>query len=206
MMNMNVRVLVVAAICVLLGFIYPGNAAASLPTLHGLTAEAGSSGPVIHLRTDHALETVHYSPQPGVWVIEMPEVEWERSTGTLVDPSIGIERAELSEVDEFGKRVTRLTVWLEEPSQLRLDTTSGGLDLVFTSFSAGSDPAPRPKPEQVVAVVAPVEPAPPTGEATIPSTGAASNLLEVIAIASGDGAVIELRGCLLYTSDAADDL
>jgi len=194
MMNMNVRVLVVAAICVLLGFIYPGNAAASLPTLHGLTAEAGSSGPVIHLRTDHALETVHYSPQPGVWVIEMPEVEWERSTGTLVDPSIGIERAELSEVDEFGKRVTRLTVWLEEPSQLRLDTASGGLDLVFTSFTAGSDPAPRPKPEPVVAVVAPVEPAPPTGEATISPTGAATNLLEVIAIASGDGAVIELRG------------
>ena len=107
MMNINVRVLVVAAICVSLGWMCPGNAAASLPTLHGLTAEAGSSGPVIHLRTDDALETVHYSPQPGVWVIEMPEAEWEQSSGTLIDPSLGIERAELSEVDEFGKRVTR---------------------------------------------------------------------------------------------------
>ena len=103
MMNMNVRVLVVAAICVLSGMIFPGIAAASLPTLHGLTAEAGSSGPVIHLRTDHALETVHYSPQPGVWVIEMPEADWERSAGTLTEPSLGIERAELSEVDEFGE-------------------------------------------------------------------------------------------------------
>ena len=192
MMNMNVRVLVVAAICVVLGSMNPSSAAASLPTLHGLTAEAGSSGPVIHLRTDHALETVHYSPQPGVWVIEMPEVDWERSTGTLVEPSIGIERAELSEVDEFGKRVTRLTVWLDEPSQLRLDTTSGGLDLVFTSFAAGTDPEPRPEP--VVAVVAPIEPAPPSGPASGALLGEAANLLEVVAIADENGAVIELKG------------
>ena len=98
-MNMNVRVLVVAAICVLSGLAIPGVAAASPPTLHGLTAEAGSSGPVIHLRTDDALETVHYSPQPGVWVVEMPAAEWESSVGTLAEPSLGIERAELDEVD-----------------------------------------------------------------------------------------------------------
>ena len=186
MMNMNVRVLVVAAICVVSGFTYPGNAAASLPTLHGLTAEAGSSGPVIHLRTDDALETVHYSPQPGVWVIEMPEAEWERSAGTLTEPSLGIERAELSEVVEFGKRVTRLTVWLEEPSQLRLDTTSGGLDLVFTSFSPGADPVAKPSPEPVIAVVAAVKPAPPSTLAT--------NLLDVVLIGSSNGVVIELKG------------
>jgi len=194
MMNMNVRVLVLAAICVLSGLLCPGNAAASLPTLHGLTAEAGSSGPVIHLRTDQALETVHYSPQPGVWVVEMPEVEWERSAGTLVEPSLGIERAELSEVDEFGKRVTRLTVWLEEPSQLRLDTTSSGLDLVFASFGAEIDPAPKAKPEPVVAVVAPIAPAPPLDEAINSPSGEATNLFEVVAIATGNGAIIELKG------------
>jgi len=188
MMNMNVRVLVVAAICVLLGLFYPGNAAASLPTLHGLTAEAGSSGPVIHLRTDDALETVHYSPQPGVWVIEMPEAEWEQGSGTLTDPSLGIERAELSEVDEFGKRVTRLTVWLVEPSQLRLDTAPGGLDLVFASFSSGAGPVTKPEPsrEPLVAVVAAVEPAPPLTGAT--------NLFDVIPVGSSQGVVIELKG------------
>jgi len=188
MMNMNVRVLVVAAICVLLGSLYPGNAAASLPTLHGLTAEAGSSGPVIHLRTDDALETVHYSPQPGVWVIEMPEAEWEQSSGTLVEPAFGIERAELSEVDEFGKRVTRLTVWLVEPSQLRLDTASGGLDLVFTSFASDAGPVTKPEPsrEPLVAVVAAVEPAPPLTTA--------ANLFDVIPVGSSQGVVIELKG------------
>jgi type IV pilus assembly protein PilQ len=190
MMNMNVRVLVVAAICAVAGLMQPGVASATLPTLHGLTAEAGSAGPVIHLRTDRTLETVHYSPQPGVWVIEMPEVEWERSAGTLNEPSLGIERAELSEVDEFGRRVTRLTVWLDEPSQLRLDTTSGGLDLVFTSFTAGAEPVADPSPEPVVAVLAPVKPAP----AAPSETESASSLLEVIPIASGDGAVIELKG------------
>ncbi len=188
MMNMNVRVLVVAAICVLLGCLCPGNAAASLPTLHGLTAEAGSSGPVIHLRTDDALETVHYSPQPGVWVIEMPEAEWEQSSGTLVEPAFGIERAELSKVDEFGKRVTRLTVWLVEPSQLRLDTASAGLDLVFTSFTSDAGPVTKPEPsrEPLVAVVAAVEPAPPLTGAT--------NLFDVIPVGSSQGVVIELKG------------
>jgi type IV pilus assembly protein PilQ len=186
MMNMNVRVLVVAAICVLLGCFYPGNAAASLPTLHGLTAEAGSSGPVIHLRTDQALETVHYSPQPGVWVVEMPEAGWEPGAGTLIEPTLGIDRAELSEVDEFGKRVTRLTVWLAEPSQLRLDTASGGLDLIFTSFSSDAGPVTQPKSEPRVAVVAAVEPAPPLTEA--------ANLFDVVPVGSSDGVVIELRG------------
>jgi len=186
MMNINVRVLVVAATCALLGLMQPGIATASLPALQGLTAEAGSTGPVIHLRTDHALETVHYSPQPGVWVIEMPEADWERSAGTLTDPSLGIERAELSEVEEFGKRVTRLTVWLAEPSQLRLDTTEGGLDLVFSSFQMGVTPAEKPKAEPVVVTVTPVDP--------VPSTGPATNLLEVVPVGSSNGAVIELRG------------
>jgi len=184
MMNMNVRVLVVAAICMLSGIGFPGTAAASLPTLHGLTAEAGSSGPVIHLRTDQTLETVHYSPQPGVWVVEMPEVEWGQSVEALSDTSLGIERAELSEVDEFGRRMTRLTVWLAEPSQLQLDTSPDGLDLVFTPFASG--PAPEPKTEPVVAVMAPVKPAPPAA--------AAANLFEVVAVSVGDGAVIELKG------------
>jgi len=186
MMNINVRVLVVAATCALLGLMQPGIATASLPALHGLTAEAGSTGPVIHLRTDNALETVHYSPQPGVWVIEMPEADWERSAGTLTDPSLGIERAELSEVEEFGKRVTRLTVWLAEPSQLRLDTTEGGLDLVFSSFQTGVTPAEKPKAEPVVVAVTPVDP--------VPSSGPATNLLEVVPVGSSNGAVIELRG------------
>jgi len=186
MMNINVRVLVVAATCALLGLMQPGIATASLPTLHGLTAEVGSTGPVIHLRTDHALETVHYSPQPGVWVIEMPEADWDRSAGTLTEPSLGIERAELSEVEEFGKRVTRLTVWLVEPSQLRLDTTEGGLDLVFASFQTGATPAEKPKAEPVIVAVTPVDP--------VPSSGPATNLLDVVPVGSSNGATIELHG------------
>jgi type IV pilus assembly protein PilQ len=196
MMNMNVRVLVVAAICMLSGMGFPGTAAASLPTLHGLTAEAGSSGPVIHLRTDQTLETVHYSPQPGVWVIEMPEVDWEQSVQTLSDTSIGIERAELSEVDEFGRRITRLTVWLGEPSQLRLDTSPGGLDLVFTPFEsgAGAGPVAKPAAAPAAAVMAPVKPA--------PTADTAANLFEVVAVGVGDGAVIELKGDGSFTGTA----
>jgi type IV pilus assembly protein PilQ len=190
MMNMNVRVLVVAATCVLSAALPFGAAAASPPALHGLTAEAGSSGPVIHLRTDSALETVHYSPQPGVWVVEMPEVEWAPGAGSIVEPSIGIERAELSEVDEFGKRVTRLTVWLDEPAQLRLDTTADGLDLVFASFTAGAVPAAGPKTEPVVVAVTPLAPEP---EKATPLANAV-NLLDVIPVGSGDGVVIELKG------------
>ncbi|MCU0304650.1 MAG: type IV pilus secretin PilQ [Thermoanaerobaculales bacterium] len=189
-MNMNVRVLVVAATCVLSAALPFDAAATSPPELDGLTAEAGSSGPVIHLRTESALETVHYSPQPGVWVVEMPEVEWERSAGSIVEPGIGIERAELSEVDEFGKRVTRLTVWLDEPAQLSLEATADGLDLVFSSFSAGAAQVAPPTTEPVVVAVAPL--APQTKAAT--TLADAANLLDVIPVGSGDGVVIELKG------------
>ena len=189
-MNMNVRVLVVAAICVLSGLAIPGVAAASPPTLHGLTAEATASGPVIHLRTDDALETVHYSPQPGVWVVEMPAADWEGAE-TLAEPSLGIARAELTEVDEFGKQLTRLTVWLDEPCQLRLETVPGGTDLVFTGLSTGGADVPaadvQPRREPAVAVLAPVTPVP-------PEAAPATNLFDVVPTAAGRGARIELRG------------
>ncbi|MEE4273476.1 MAG: type IV pilus secretin PilQ [Thermoanaerobaculales bacterium] len=191
-MNINVRVLVVAAIFAALGLMQPGTATASLPAIHGLTAEAGADGPVIHLRTDHALETVHYSPQPGVWVVEMPEADWEPGAGALSEPALGIERAELTEVEEFGKRITRLTVWLEEPSQLRLDAASDGTNLVFSSFAAVAAASEPSGPEPVVLNVTPVDPVPaPEPEA---ETAVAVNLFDLVPSGSGDGAVIELKG------------
>jgi len=203
-MNTNVRILVVAAICVLSGPLLPGLAAGSPPTLQGLTAEVGSAGPVIHLRTDQALETVHYSPQPGVWVVEMPEADWEHSSGTLTEPSMGIERAELSQVDEFGKRVTRLTVWLGDPCQLRLENSPDGLDLVFASLDA-AEPAPaRPAPAPMVAsaVQEPEVTRPKPMPQQAVSSVAATSLVDLVPVASGDGAVIELRGDGALTATA----
>ncbi|HSL19863.1 MAG TPA: type IV pilus secretin PilQ [Methylomirabilota bacterium] len=194
-MNTNVRILVVAAVCALSGPLLPGLAAGALPTLHGLTAEAGPSGPVIHLRTDQPLETVHYSPQPGVWVVEMPETEWDRSVGTLTDPSLGVERAELERVDEFGKRVTRLTVWLAEASQLRLESSDDGLDLVFASLRSARPAPARPAGAPPAAVPAPVRSEPAIA-------GAAMSLVDLVPVASGDGAVIELKGDGAITATA----
>lgn len=190
-MNINVRVLVVAVACALSGVMPSGFAAAALPEIQGLTAEAGASGPVIHLRTDHALETVHYSPQPGVWVIEMPEAQWDRSVATLAEPDLGIERAELSEVEEFGKRVTRLTVWLDEPRQINLDSSIDGLSIVFSAFDSIAKPTsapPKPKREGVVVAVQPVEPT------AAPAIATVANLLAVAPVSTTDGVTIELEG------------
>ena len=142
MMMKNVRILVAMATCLLLGSGLPLLAVESIPAIQGLGAEAGSSGPILHLRTTGELETVHYSPQPGVWVVELPEASWDQGAGLLLEPELGIARAELSHVEEFGKRVSRLTVWLEDPAQLQLTPVAGGLDLEFSTFTAGTSTAP----------------------------------------------------------------
>jgi type IV pilus assembly protein PilQ len=132
MMMKNVRILVATAACVLLGM--PLLAEEPVPVIQGMGAEAGPSGPVLQVRATGELETVHYSPQPGVWVVELPEASWDPGAGLIVEPDLGIERAELNHVDEFGKRVSRLTVWLNEPAQLTMGRFTGGLELAFTSF------------------------------------------------------------------------
>jgi hypothetical protein len=149
MMSKNARILMLAAApFVVLGSALLATASGAVPALQGLVAEAGPTGPVIHVLAEGELETVHYSPQPGVWVIEMPEAAWDEGVGLLSEPQLGIERAELEHVEEFGKRVTRLTV-VEAPAQPDRRSPEG-VDLQFTSRpacrggrpSAAATPAP----------------------------------------------------------------
>ncbi len=138
MMINNVRILVATAVCVLLGAGVPLLAEESIPVIQGMGAVAGPSGPVLNLRATEEMETVHYSPQPGVWVVELPEARWDEGAGLVSKPDIGIERAELDHVEEFGKKVSRLTVWLTEPAQLALTPAAGGLELEFIAFAERS--------------------------------------------------------------------
>ena len=186
MMKKNVRNLVAIAACVLLGAGMPLLAEETIPTIQGMGAEAGPSGPVLHVRATGELETVHYSPQPGVWVVELPEASWEQSAGLFLEPELGIERAELNHVEEFGKRVSRLTVWLDEPSQLSLAPVAGGLDLSFTSFSGRGSAAEPTVPAAVdreEVVVAPRR----------ASADGRASLFEVVPVRTGEGVVVELR-------------
>jgi type IV pilus assembly protein PilQ len=186
MMKKNVRNLVAIAACVLLGAGMPLLAEETIPTIQGMGAEAGPSGPVLHVRATGELETVHYSPQPGVWVVELPEANWEQSAGLFLEPEVGIERAELNHVEEFGKRVSRLTVWLDEPAQLSLAPVAGGLDLAFTSFSARSSALEQTVPTAVAREE--VAAAPYRASADGPAS-----LFEVVPVRTGDGVVVELR-------------
>jgi type IV pilus assembly protein PilQ len=203
MMIKNVRIPVVVAICVLLGSGLPVCAADTVTVIRGLAAEAGSSGAVLHLHATGELDTVHYSPQPGVWIVEMPEASWSQEAALLSAPDLGIERVELSDVEEFGKRVTRLTVWLNEPAQLELVAVADGLDLQFASLTG------RIVEETVeveeVPVTSPAQPPPaddlvrslPTvTQAEQPAVPAvrATNLLAVVPVRSGEGVMVELRG------------
>jgi type IV pilus secretin PilQ/predicted competence protein len=190
MMMKNVRILVAAAACVLLGM--PLLAEEPVPVIEGMGAEAGPSGPVLHVRATGELETVHYSPQPGVWVVELPEASWDEGAGLIVEPEIGIERAELNHVDEFGKRVSRLTVWLNEPAQLSMSRSAAGLELSFTSFGdRATGPTTAVTREEIPVTSrssrAAVDPAPSSSFAGTPS------LMDVVPMRSGDGVVIELK-------------
>jgi len=194
MMMKNVRILVATAACLLLGTGVPLLAEGSTPTIHGMDAEAGPSGPVLYLRATGELETVHYSPQPSVWVVELPEANWDQGAGFLVQPELGIERAELNHVEEFGKRVSRLTVWLDEPAQLTLTKETGRMELAFVSFvhQDASAPAGVSREEVVVpSVTAASEHRAPRFQ-PIAASGPTS-LFEVVPIRTGDGVVIELK-------------
>jgi len=190
MMMKNVRILVATAACVLLGM--PLLAEEPVPVIHGMGAEAGPSGPVLQVRATGELETVHYSPQPGVWVVELPEASWDQGAGLIVEPDLGIERAELNHVDEFGKRVSRLTVWLNEPAQLTMGRFAGGLELAFTSFGDRGSETSTAVAREDVAVASRSRPA--AADVALPSSLAgAPSLIDIVPMRSGDGVVVELK-------------
>jgi type IV pilus secretin PilQ/predicted competence protein len=187
MMMKNVRILVATAAFVLLGAGVPLLAEEPIPAIQGMGAVAGPSGPVLHVRATGEMETVHYSPQPGVWVVELPEARWDDGVGRLSGTGTGIERAELDHVEEFGKRVSRLTVWLAEPAQLTLTSDAAGLDLEFYSFT-DQPVAPAPVIREDVAVVEQSTP-----EAAPRSHAGPANLYEVVPVRTGNGVVVELK-------------
>jgi type IV pilus assembly protein PilQ len=124
--------------------------------------------------------------------VELPEASWDQEAGLIVDPDLGIERAELDHVDEFGKRVSRLTVWLTEPAQLTMDQFAGGLELSFTSFGDRGATTPAGVSREDVAVASKGHAAPAEAVATTSVVGAPS-LVEVVPTRTRDGVVVELR-------------
>jgi len=208
-MSRNVRILLGAVGLALLGSVSGVMAASQVPVLRDMAVESGVDGPVIHIRSSQWLETVHYSPQPGIWIVEMPEVSWDEGYGTLGQTAPGLERAELTQVEEFGKTHSRLTVWLSGPAEMNLVDVDDGFDLRFTMVGSKPDPAPAPPaPEVPEPVVEEVE----TPLATLPrivteapsvpveeaeqadDTARPSSLLGVECVRSGEGVVVELRG------------
>ncbi len=222
MMVKKARILEVAvavAACLLLGMAPWGAAAEGVPHIDAMQALAGPQGPVIHVALTGTVDTVQYSPQPGVWVVEMPDATWAPNAATLHAANLGIERAEISHVDEFGRRITRLTVWLKDPATLKVESGSGGFDLRFGKIA--SDPAtavttqnisagktglktsaPPAPPARVAAVPAAQAPAPQPVQpvVTAPTDAAAThpaparNLLSVTPVVTDDGLVLHLRG------------
>ncbi len=190
----STRIPALAAVCMLLGSLLVYPAAADTPVIRDLAVEPSDQGPILHVRSTGTLETVHYSPQPGVWVVEMPEATWERGSQVVAAPELGVERAELSAVEEFGRKLSRLTVWLTEPEQLALTTTADGLDLSFTP-AGDATPAPPEEPAALPPVVVSEEPAVDAAPVPPPVEGAlagAASLLAVEPIRAGAELRIEL--------------
>jgi len=182
MMSRNARILVVAIGLVVLG-LGTGYAGPS----------SGASGPRIRLRCTESIETVHYSPQPGVWVVDMPELGWPDRLGLLSDPDIGIAKAELSRVEEFGKVHARLTVELVGDMSLDVSSGDGTLLLSFTDPSSRQAPAAvpeTPEAEPLVGLppVVAAESSPHQDEALSPIS-----LDSVDVTRTGDGIVVHLK-------------
>ncbi|MCP4898750.1 MAG: type IV pilus secretin PilQ [bacterium] len=202
-MRRNARILVVVAAVssVLLGTGSLAFAVDSMPSVDRLVATSDGSGPIIHLGASDRLETVYYSPQPGVWVVEMPEATWDSELATLSAPDLGVDRAELVAAEEFGKRISRLTIWLDRPARLDLKTTSEGLELAFidpatsvelpTQVNAAEEP-PLESPSEVR--VDSVATLPPVRMAAMPPMSGGTSLLAVAPVSTKHGVVVEFRG------------
>jgi type IV pilus assembly protein PilQ len=193
---------VMAATCVLLGSGVVASGADTLPVIRDMAAEAEASGAVIHLRATGDLETVHYSPQPGVWVVEMPEASWDDTAAVLSAPELGIDRAELTGVEEFGKRLSRLTVWLDEPARLLLVPVDDGLDLQFAAIGqelprTAVDRPTRPEVSDELPAIPAV-----TASPAVPDLRSSASLLDVVPVRAGDGVVIRLKGDRELTAHA----
>ncbi len=140
----NARILIVMAVAIGAAFaLAPAvEANASGPRLEDMTLEAGAAGPVIRVQTTGVLDTIHYSPQPGVWIVEMPDASMGGTTRVVEEPELGIERAEVAPIEEFGaSRGTRLTVWLSDPAQLEVVRQNEVLELVFTEVDTARRPS-----------------------------------------------------------------
>lgn len=199
-MSKNVRILLVAVGLVLLGTV-SGVTANPVPEVRAMLVQAGAEGPVIHLRSTDGLETVHYSPQPGVWVIEMSEISWSEGSAVVHQPELGIDRAELSRVEEFGKTHSRLTVWLSAPAELDLAGTADGLTLRFSMLGSGSEfavleDAATTETTQLASLPRVVTREEPPALASVREAVDAgpASLLAVECTRSGDGVIVELRG------------
>jgi len=192
MMNTNVRILVVAAaVCGLLGAALPLAAADAPVVLGRMTATSGSDGVTLRMPTDSAMDVVHYSPQPGVWVVEMPEASWAGESAEAAWPEYGVDSARLEHVDEFGKRLSRLTLRVSRPATLTATSTSDAVELRLTpvtSLPVTTDIATQPSHATNGGTAAPETPLPAATVAT------AASLLAVDPLQVGDGVVVSLRG------------
>jgi len=153
MMSRNARILVIAVGLVVLGL---GSGMAG-PTndamIQVMAINSGPAGPEILLRSSgsmesDALETVHYSPQPGIWVIDMPRMNWPEDIAHLSDVAGGIQSADLTQIREFGREYSRLTVTLVDPLPMKVSSSGGELLLRFAQETpaagvrAAASPAP----------------------------------------------------------------
>jgi len=161
----------------------PSLAAGGPATIRALSVEPGATGPVLHVATTGRLDVVHYSPQPGVWVVEAPADAFAGDVPAVSAPDAGVRRAEVTLAEEYGKALTRLTVWLERPATAELVERDDGFDLVFA--------APDAPPATSAAVsVEPVEPAAAPG----PESAPAGNLYRVVPEVGDGGVVVRLEG------------
>jgi type IV pilus assembly protein PilQ len=209
-MTKSIARILVAAVAILSGFSSGLGAAVALPVIEEVVVGSWAQGPEIRLQASELLETVHYSPQPGVWVVEMPEAEWSMDVSGLAQNVDGVASLTLERVEEFGKRNARLTVRLDRAADLELASTSSGMVLRFSP--AGFDVAEAVEEPESVSEEAPsVLPEPVPALATLPPVSAAAEagvtppkatrayadrirLNDVQAQPAGDGVIVTLQG------------
>jgi type IV pilus assembly protein PilQ len=182
----------------------PAPAAANAPATAKITGTAyaeDADGARVVLSANAPLLYTSYEPRPNLLVVDLRDAAVASNVAT---PKVGglVESIKFEELDELGKRITRLSITHNPDAHPDLRSVGQGLAIAFTGPTAtaesadapveaapvASAPAVESAPLPVAAAAAPAPAAPKTAPVSV-ARGEAAHALESVTAQTKDGKV-----------------
>ena len=176
------------------------NAPAATAKITGTAFAEDADGARVVLSANAPLLYTSYEPRPNLLVVDLRDAAVASNVAT---PKVGglVESIKFEELDELGKRITRLSITHNPDAHPDLRSVGQGLAIAFTGPTATAEAADAPAETAPVATAAAVESAPLAAPAPAPipaapkpapvtvARGEAAHALESVTAQTKDGKV-----------------